>query len=166
MRLPLLVAVMALLFGNTAMAVDINMSDYGIKPDRKENQSAKLQKALQKIKKKYNGTPVTLNFQKGKYNFLVKGTVEREYFISNHSQMNPRTVGFPIEDWNDVTIDGNGADFYFSGHTLPVALVRSERVTLRNFSVDSRLHRLHRLRWCQMTVTGLSGVLLLGLSSG
>lgn len=136
MRLPLLVAVMALLFGNTAMAVDINMSDYGIKPDRKENQSAKLQKALQKIKKKYNGTPVTLNFQKGKYNFLVKGTVEREYFISNHSQMNPRTVGFPIEDWNDVTIDGNGADFYFSGHTLPVALVRSERVTLRNFSVD------------------------------
>lgn len=71
MRLPLLVAVMALLFGNTAMAVDINMSDYGIKPDRKENQSAKLQKALQKIKKKYNGTPVTLNFQKGKYLSLI-----------------------------------------------------------------------------------------------
>lgn len=136
MRFSFFATAMLLVVSNCAMAVNVNMADYGIKPDRKENQSGKLQKALTAIKKKYNGTPVTLTFQKGKYNFLVKGTAEREYYISNHSQMNPRTVGFPIEDWNDVTIDGQGSDFYFSGHTLPVALVRSERVQLKNFSVD------------------------------
>lgn len=136
MRFSFLVSALLLFMGNCALAVNVNMADYGIKPDRKENQSAKLQKALADIKKRYNGSPVTITFQKGKYNFFVKGTSEREYYISNHNQMNPRTVAFPIEDWNDVTIDGQGSDFFFSGHTLPVALVRSERVTLKNFSVD------------------------------
>ena len=40
------------------------------------------------------------------------------------------------QDWKGLTVDGQGADFIFHGRMLPLSLLRSEKCTLRNFSID------------------------------
>ena len=115
----------------------VEMRNYGLVPDTHENLSAKLQKALQDIKSQVAlGDKVTLLFESGRYDFHPEGAAVREYYISNHDQDNPKTVGFPLEDWKGLTVDGQGADFIFHGRMLPLSLLRSENCTLRNFSID------------------------------
>lgn len=115
----------------------VEMRNYGLVPDTHENLSAKLQKALQDIKTQVaSGDKVTLLFESGRYDFHPEGAAVREYYISNHDQDNPKTVGFPLEDWKGLTVDGQGADFIFHGRMLPLSLLRSEDCTLRNFSID------------------------------
>ena len=110
-----------------AQTVTVDMTRYGIRPDREENMSPKLQKALSDIKKKHSSGPVVLKFAKGKYNFDQKGAATREYYISNHDQDNPKTVAFTIEDWDNVTIDGQGADFYFHGGNFEFAQLHHKK---------------------------------------
>lgn len=112
------------------------MRDYGIVPDTKENLSAKVQDALTAIKQANEGKKVTLVFDKGRYDFHVEGAVQKEYYISNHDQPNPKPVGLALEDWKNLTVDGGGADFMFYGRMLPVSIVRSENTVLKNFSID------------------------------
>ena len=115
----------------------VEMRNYGLVPDTHENLSPKLQKALQDIKSQVAlGDKVTLLFESGRYDFHPEGAAVREYYISNHDQDNPKTVGFPLEDWKGLTVDGQGADFIFHGRMLPLSLLRSENCTLRNFSID------------------------------
>ena len=113
-----------------------DMAKFGIKPNKKSNMSAKLQKALKTIKAETEGKTVVLNFEKGVYHFYPKGAAEREYYISNHDQDNPKTVGFAIEDFENLTVEGNGAEFVFHGVMLPVSMLRSANCTLNNFSID------------------------------
>lgn len=114
----------------------VYMRDYGIVPDTKENLSAKMQEALNVIKQENEGKKVTLVFEKGRYDFHTDGAFQKEYYISNHDQPNPKPVGLALEDWKNLTLDGGGADFYFYGRMLPVSLVRSENTVLKNFSID------------------------------
>lgn len=115
----------------------IEMRSYGLVPDTRENLSSKLQTALQDIRSQVKpGESVTLLFEAGRYDFHPEGAAVREYYISNHDQDNPKTVGFPLEDWKGLTLDGQGADFVFHGRMLPLSLLRSENCTLRNFSID------------------------------
>ncbi len=115
----------------------VDMTSYGIRPDRKENIAPKLRKALTEVKARYGNSGVTLRFLPGRYNIHEAGSFTREYYISNHDQDNPKHVAFAIEEWDNVTVDGGGADFIFHGSTmLPVAVVGSANVSLRNFSID------------------------------
>lgn len=125
----------------------IEMRSYGIVPDTRENLSPKLQQALQDIKERfvpeYN---VTLLFEAGRYDFHPEGAAVREYYISNHDQDNPKTVGFPLEDWKNLTLDGQGADFIFHGRMLPVSLLRSENCTLQHFSIDFEIPHITQVK--------------------
>ena len=112
------------------------MSDYGIIPDTEENVSARVSKALAEIRKESEGKDVVINFEPGTYHFYPEGAAEREYYISNHDQDNPKRVGIAIEDFNGITIEGNGAEFIFHGIMLPVSVLRSENVVLKDFSID------------------------------
>lgn len=114
----------------------VDMADYGIRPGRKENMAPKLRKALDRIKARYGDSGVTLRFLPGRYNLHEKGSYTREYYISNHDQDNPKHVAIAIDDWDNVTIDGGGADFIFHGTMLPVAVTGSANVSLTNFSID------------------------------
>ena len=120
----------------TAHTAVVDMTAYGIRPDRKENIAPKLRKALTDIKSRYGNSGVTLRFLPGRYNIHESGSFTREYYISNHDQDNPKHVAFAIENWNNVTIDGNGADFMFHGTMIPVAVTGSANVELCNFSID------------------------------
>ena len=114
----------------------VNMRDYGIVPDTKENLSSKMQEALVAIKQANEGKKVTLLFEDGCYDFHSEGAVQKEYYVSNHDQPNPKAIGLALEDWKDLTLDGAGADFIFHGRMLPLSLLRSENTVLKNFSID------------------------------
>ena len=112
------------------------MSDYGVNPNSEDNMSSKIKDALKQIHDDSEGKDVVISFDKGTYHFYPEGATEKEYYISNHDQDNPKKVGIAIEDFKGVTIEGNGAEFIFHGIMLPVSVLRSEDVTLKDFSID------------------------------
>ena len=113
------------------------ISAFGLKANSSKNASPVLQKALAKIKAEYKeGEKVILRFPEGRYEFHEKGAAVREYYISNHYQMNPKKVGIALEDMKNLTLDGQGSEFVFHGRMLPVSLLRSENCLLKNFSID------------------------------
>ena len=112
-------------------------SRFGLKADSRKNASALVQKMLDKIKAETpQGEEVVIRFDAGRYDFHEKGATVREYYISNHDQTNPKKVGLALEDWHNLTIDGQGAQFVFHGRMLPLSLLRSENCRLQNFSID------------------------------
>ena len=120
----------------SAETLTINMADYGVKPDRKENISAKLTKALDRIKAEHKGDTLTLRFLAGRYEFHEKGAPCRELYISNHDQDNPKKIGIDIDGWDNLTIDAEGADFIFHGRMLPVTVTGSRNFTIKNLHID------------------------------
>lgn len=114
-----------------------DMKDYGLKANSSKNASVVFQKVLKKIRAEYqDGDSVIIRFQKGTYNFYEKGAAEREYYISNHDQDNPKKVGMPFEELKSLTLDGGGASFVFHGRMLPVSLLHSSNCSLKDFSID------------------------------
>ena len=123
--------------GNLSAQRVYNMSDFGLKPNSNKNASPYVQKALNKIKKECaNGEAAVLKFQAGKYQFHEKGAAVREYYISNHDQVNPKNVGIAIEDMKNLTIEGQGADLIFHGRMIPISMLRSENCAIQNLHVD------------------------------
>lgn len=114
-----------------------DMKDYGLKANSSKNASVVFQKVLKKIRAEYQaGDSVIIRFQKGTYNFYEEGAAEREYYISNHDQDNPKKVGMPLEELKSLTLDGGGASFVFHGRMLPVSLLHSSNCSLKDFSID------------------------------
>lgn len=114
-----------------------DLADYGIIPDTGEDLSAKFCDALQKIKlEAADADSVLIKLAAGRYDFHPDEAVEREYYISNHDQPNPRRVGILMEGWRNMTLDGNGADLVFHGRMLPVSMVDCEGCTVSNLSID------------------------------
>lgn len=112
-------------------------TDFGIKPNTRENVSPLVQKALQTIRQEMKeGDKATLKFLPGRYDFHEEGATLRQYYISNHDQDNPKKVGVAIEEFSNFTLDGQGAQFVFFGRMLPVSLIGSTRCTLKDFSID------------------------------
>lgn len=113
------------------------MADFGLKPNSKKNASTYVQKALKTVKKECDkGKDVVLKFQPGTYHFYEKGAAVREYYISNHDQVNPKKVGMAIEDLKNLVIDGQGAELIFHGRMIPISMLRSEKCTIKNLHID------------------------------
>lgn len=120
-----------------AKDITFRMADFGIKPNTTANSSPLVAQALLQIKNQAKeGDKIHLIFDKGTYNFYPKGASQKEYYISNHDQDNPKSVGIAIEGFNNITIDGKGADFLFHGRMLPVSVVADSTITLKNFNID------------------------------
>ena len=113
-----------------------DLSSYGLNPDTGENASPLMAKALQQIAAESNSDTVRIFLPKGRYDFYPTGSSEREYFISNHDQDNPKQVGLAFENMKNVVFDGQGSELVFHGRMLPVSLVGSDNCTLKNFSID------------------------------
>lgn len=114
-----------------------DMTSLGVVPGKKTNMSPRVEKALDKIRKQaVSGEEVVLRFTPGVYHFYPNDAVEREYYISNHDQTNPKKVGLALENFQNLTIEGNGAEFVFHGQMLPVSLLHTSNCTLKDFSID------------------------------
>lgn len=107
-------------------------------PDTGENTSPLFAAALDSIKKESNENQeeIVITLPPGRYDFYPEGAAEREYYISNHDQDNPKLVGLPFEGMRNVVFDGQDSELIFHGRMLPVSLVRSTNCTLENFHID------------------------------
>jgi hypothetical protein len=114
-------------------------------PDSGMNASVQLNELLTGLKSRNVQKPVVIRFPKGRYDFYEEGAFVREYYISNHDQVNPKKVAFAIEHLSDVTIDGQGSVFVFHGRMIPFALLNSKNIVLKNFSIDFELPAIRQL---------------------
>ena len=131
------------------------ISSYGVKPGT-ENVSAHMQNALNAIHKATDGRDVVISFEPGTYHFYPEGASEREYYISNHDQDNPKMVGIALEDFTNLTVEGNGAEFVFHGIMLPVSLLNSENVRLKDFGIDFANPTIAQIRIEENDDTGIT----------
>lgn len=134
-----------------------NMARFGITPGKKSNMSARMERALAKIRKEAKkGETLILRFQSGTYHFYPEEAAERTYYISNHDQANPKKVGLALEDLQSVTLEGNGAKFIFHGQMIPLSLLRSTNCTLRDFSIDFENPHIAQVQIVKMKATRAS----------
>lgn len=120
------------------VVIDVSGAPYFFLPDenRKDNAS-RLNEILAMIKSSVDeDDEVVVRFRKGRYDFYPHDALQREYYVSNHDQNQPKLVGVCLEQWDNLTLDGKGSEFIFHGQMLPLAVVNSSHVTLKNFSID------------------------------
>ncbi|WP_139958590.1 alpha-1,3-galactosidase-related protein [Flavicella sediminum] len=77
----------------------------------------------------------SIKFQKGVYHFYPERGLEKFCYISNHNDVVIKTA-FPIFDFNNVTIDGQGSTFIFHGKMIPFLIDNSKNITIKNVSID------------------------------
>ncbi len=113
---------------------EYRVSDYGLMPNSDQNASEVMAEIVDRIAK--SGGPATIIFDQGVYNFYPEQATQREYYISNHDQPNPRSVGVALDNVESITIEGNGAELLMHGRMLPMSIFGCGRVMLRNFTID------------------------------
>ncbi len=122
---------------NTNQPKIYNAADFDIFPNQEKNISPLIASAIEQIKSQSDGKPAVLLFEKGVYNFYPTDATQREYYISNNDQNNPKTVGIALENMENFTIDGAQSDFMFHGRMLPISLLGSKNCTIKNLSIDN-----------------------------
>jgi len=136
-RFYVVIVLVLLLFSSCAVVRTYNAHDFGLKPQNGYNNSPHISKAIHQISLSIRKNQKTiLNFEPGIYEFTMEGAVVRSYYISNHDQINPKTIGFDVENIENFTINGNGASFIFHGSMLPIAVTNCKDIELKNFAVD------------------------------
>ena len=85
-------------------------------------------------------------FEKGSYHFYEQGATQKEYYISNHDQTQPKYIGIDLTDFKHLTLDGNGSEFIFHGQMLPICLINSENCTLQNFQIDFEIPHIAQIQ--------------------
>lgn len=116
--------------------IRIDLKEWGLHPGSDMNATEIVMNALETVRKEHPNKPLTLLFESGEYNFYPSEQLKKEYYISNHDQVNPKYVGIAIENYKNFTIEGNGAAFVFHDRMLPVSVLNSQNVRLQNFSID------------------------------
>ena len=84
-------------------------------------------------------------FNKDIYHCYLGQTTDRELYISNHDQNNPKKVALYLENLNNVVIDGRGSRLLFHGTILPIVVKKCKNITLKNFSIDFAIPHLRQL---------------------
>ena len=131
---------LALTLTANAKVLKYTARQFGMKPGTQENLAPKMQKALLTISKAMKqGDRVVFSFERGRYNFYPEGSAERELYISNHDQVNPKHVAVSLDRMHNVTIEGNGADIICHGRMLPIAMTDCKDMTLHALHVDFQM---------------------------
>jgi hypothetical protein len=76
-----------------------------------------------------------LSFPKGVYHFYPTFAPDKYCAITNNDNGLKRTP-FPIIDFHNFEIDGNGSEFIFHGKMIPFIIEESTAIVVKNLSVD------------------------------
>lgn len=114
-------------------AATVKVTDFGVQPDSRENAVPAVIKALQACRKV--DRPV-LVFPRGRYDFWPVPELQREYFESNTTDVNPKRLAVFIEGFSDLTVDGDGSELVFHDRIQPFTVDGSSGVTIRGLSID------------------------------
>ena len=137
-RIFLSVAASAILMFSSCGEKVYYAAQFGILPDSTIDAAPLMVKALEQIKRECGSRPVRLVLGKGNYDFHPENAAKREYYISNHDQDNPKSVAIALEDMDNFTLDGQGANIYTHGRMIPLSMVGCENSRVMNLSIDSR----------------------------
>lgn len=109
----------------------IELTEFGILP----NTNIDYTKQLNKI---FNNSEsnITYRFSPGTYCFFAKNGEKSEYAMSNTEPIPKRTLSIWIKDKQNITIEGNGAEFIYYGHVQPITLDNCKNIQLKNFTID------------------------------
>lgn len=134
--------------------VVINALDYGADPTGVKDSARAIQEAFAAAKRatEDGASSVTVSFPKGEYHIYKDYAEKREYHTSNTNSIESpeKTIGLLIEDQKNFTLEGNGSLFMMHGNMMALAVVRSQNVTLHDFSWDFGVPTVS-----EMTVTGM-----------
>jgi hypothetical protein len=120
--------------GGKATAQDtVRITDFGYKPNSRENAVPFVNKALTACKGK--ARPV-LVFPKGRYDFWPQYSAEKLYYESNTDVIPVRYCPILIEGFKNITLDGSGSDFIYHGRIQPITIDSSENVLVKNINID------------------------------
>jgi hypothetical protein len=128
-----IIASSAILMRAEAIGQIVDVSIYGAKPNSGQNSSQGVARAIDFALRHHRSR---ILFKRGRYDFWPQGAVMRHLFISNHDGVPERAVAISIEHASGFELDGNGSEFVFHDSMLPIVISHSDRVTLRNFSID------------------------------
>lgn len=115
--------------------------DYGIIPDC--DVTAQLNALLNNMQDVTEAK--TLIFSRGKYFFNGALCPVRRFFITNTmadkewqngERKNFYRVALNIDNIDDLTVEGNGAEFVIDGQVTNIVVTNSSRITLKNISVE------------------------------
>lgn len=115
-----------------SQAKTIDVSKHGIVKDDFSDSTRALLKVLELAKA--TGTKKIV-FPTGRYDFYPARAVEKIVYISNNDPGIKRII-FPLYDFHDLEIDGNGSQFIFHGTVNPFVIDQSKNIKLTNFSFD------------------------------
>ncbi|MDD8025784.1 MAG: right-handed parallel beta-helix repeat-containing protein [Acidobacteriota bacterium] len=119
--------------GRTPQAVEIKVTDFGLRPDSRANAVPAVIKALQACRRLEN--PV-LVFPEGRYDFWPVPDLQKEYFESNTTDNNPKRLAVFIDAFSRLTVDGDGSALVFHDRIQPFTVDRSSDVVIRDLSID------------------------------
>jgi len=122
--------VLILGFSSCAQNTTINVADYGIKPGK--DVTLQVYQIIESLKDKKN---ITLFFPKGQYEFYPENAYEEYRAVTNHDN-SLKKLAFPIFNFENFTLDGNGSTFMFHGKICPITVEGSKNTTLKNFTID------------------------------
>lgn len=113
--------------------MEFKVTDHGIQPNSHEDIVPKLQFLLEKLKTESNPK---LIFSAGEYHFYPTQAIKKDYFMSNTTVINPRRSGIHLENFQNLTIEGNGASFIFHDRMSAIILDNCSDVTINNINID------------------------------
>jgi hypothetical protein len=119
-----------------AIAADndtVFVKQVGLLPGTRENAVKKVQQALALCKTKKH--PV-LFFEKGRYDFWPQYTVEKEYYESNTTAINPKRCATWIYNFDNLVVDADGSDFIYHDRVQPFTIDSSRNISIKNVSIN------------------------------
>ena len=119
--------------GANAKGTVVRVTDFGVKPDSREDAVPGVRAAIEACRK---ASAATLVFPKGRYDFQPEQSEKIEYHESNTSDNNPKTCPVVLKGINGLVIEGNGSEFICHGRMQPLTLEDCCGVTVRNLNID------------------------------
>ncbi|RED26396.1 hypothetical protein BD847_0314 [Flavobacterium cutihirudinis] len=110
----------------------INVKDYGILANTKENLTAKVNQLIEGL----GNESVQITFPKGRYDFFPDANYYRTYYESNTYDADTRKLAILIKNKKNITIDAQQSDFVYHGHIQPFTLDNAENITIKNINID------------------------------
>lgn len=108
----------------------LNLGDYGI-----QNAKDATPIVVEALKKCKNEGISKLVFPNGTYHFYPTFAPERYCEITNNDNGLKRT-SFPLIDFHNFIVDGNGSDFIYHGKMIPFIIEESTNINIINVNID------------------------------
>ncbi|MBB6461698.1 alpha-1,3-galactosidase-related protein [Flammeovirga kamogawensis] len=109
----------------------VNAEEVIVLKPQKGDRTLALRTALENVKDK----EIKLVFEKGTYFFAPDYAFEQDCYITNHEN-GIKKIAFHLQDFDKVTIEGNGSDFIFHGQILPFQFDNCNNVAVNDVNID------------------------------